>query len=402
MKPDTNTPELPGIESLVQPFKFPGISLPGRECGPVHWVSSSGTTGLGMRFPETIECFQREYAYRFENYSQAGVQLGNRWVICAGHPVAAPERMRPPFWVHDWVNRWCLMSSNHLSEANLPAYVAELARFDPVLVGGYPSSVYLLALANQKAGCPLRPKAVFTSSETLMDFQRVAIEASFGCRPRSYYGNAERCAFIAECEHGLFHVREEHSFVELLDDDGRDALPGQSGRLVCTGFGNWATPLIRYEVGDIGIRSLRSHCPCGRSGLLLDAVLGRMDDYVVTPDGRYVGRLDHLFKDATRVKMAQLFQDSPQRLVIRVVREPGYEASDEAGILREARLRLGDRIEICFEYVSEIERTKAGKFRFIVSRLSNREMFGRRLPSVDGSVAGEPVHHLPISADRRE
>ena len=93
-----------------------------------------------------------------------------------------------------------------MTEKNLASYIDELARFAPALVGGYPSSVYLLAVANEHYGRKVHAKAVYTASETLLDFQRERIERSFGCKAYTYYGNAERAGFIAECEKGSLHV----------------------------------------------------------------------------------------------------------------------------------------------------------------------------------------------------
>lgn len=357
------------------------IISPAYRDGDAHWVNTSGTTGLGLRFPETWECFQREYAVRFHNYHCGGIEVGDRWAFCAGHPVAEPERDRPPFWVHDRANNWLLMSSCHLTEKNLRHYVDQLERFRPDMIGGYPSSVYMLALANQAFGRRIKPRAVYTASETLLDFQRQAIEASFGCRAHTYYGNGERCGFVGECPEGGLHVKMDHSLIEFLDDEDQPAAPGQPARMICTGFGNYATPLIRYDIGDVAVVAENQKCACGRGGLLLERLEGRVEDYVVTPDGRFVGRLDHLFKDAHTVQMGQIVQEEVSRIVIRIVREPGYGAADEAAILKEARVRLGSGIQIDFEYVTDIERSRTGKFRFIISRLKGQSIYGQKVPS---------------------
>ena len=340
------------------------------------WSHTSGTTGHGLRFLEAAECFRRDFAYRVLNVSYSGIAFGDKWAYCAGHPVANPLRKKPPFWVHDYANNWLLLSSYHMSEANLRAYISKLARFKPDLIAGYPSSVYLLALANQSMGMPVRPKCVLTSSETLFENQRIAIEKSFGCKAYSFYACAERCVCATQCEEGKFHLQNGHSYVELLDMDGNPATPDTDARLVCTGFGNYATPLIRYDLGDTARVSDRQTCKCRRNGIILDSILGRSEDYIATPDGRLVGRLDHLFKDSLNVRLAQLEQSSPSSLVIRVEKTSSYGEHDEAEILREARNRLGNEIQITFEYVDHIPRTSNGKIRFILSKISNRRLFG--------------------------
>ncbi len=348
---------------------------------PCRLFHTSGTTGQSLVFPVTAECFQREYAFRELHYSWGGASLANRDPIafCAGHPIAHPARSGSPFWTHDRVNHHLFLSSYHLSEKNLPHYVRELETFDPVVLAGYPSSIYLLALAFRKHGRKkLRMRAVYTFSETLMDFQRQAAREAFGCPVFNWYGNTEMCANIVECEKGELHLKLEHSLVEILNAQDQPCRPGETGRLVCTGFGNTAFPLIRYEIGDVVTVSANQSSRCGRGGVLIDEVLGRQEDYIVTPDGRLVGRLDHLFKDSEHVIEAQVVQDRVDEVVLRVVRDTAYSPADERALLGEARRRLGDRIRISFDYVASIPRTSQGKFRFVLSSL-NQETILRDL-----------------------
>ena len=343
---------------------------------PHRWAHTSGTTGTSLVFPLRQECFQREYAFRALHYSWGGVHFAerDRIALCAGHPVAFYDRATPPFWVHDVANNWMLLSSYHLTGENLRHYVAALEKFQPLMIGGYPSSVYLLALAYKKYGRgALRLRSVFTASETLFDHQRQTLEAAFETKVFNWYGNSEMCANIVECEHGELHLKHEHSYVEILNDDGVPCQPGETGRLVCTGFGNTAFPLVRYEVGDVVTLSKNQNAKCGRGGRVIDEVVGRVEDYVLTPDGRFVGRLDHLFKDSRRVVEAQIVQHQIDEVILRIVKDDKYNSSDEYAIGEEARLRLGAAVSLRFEYVDRLPRTKSGKTRFIESSLNQRQ-----------------------------
>jgi phenylacetate-CoA ligase len=352
-----------------------------------RWVHTSGTTGKALQFPLSSFCFQREYAFRAHHYSWANVDLVRRQpkAFVAGHAVTDPASSEPPFWTYDVANNWLLFSSYHLSQRNLPAYVAELEKFSPVLIGGYPSSIALLAAAQKKWGSGrLNVKAVYTASETLLEYQRKLIESAFGCKVFVWYGNTEMCGHIAQCEQGVLHGRLEHSFMEVLDESG---YPAREGALVCTGFGNSAFPLIRYNTGDVVKLSDDQVCGCGRGGILFESVIGRVEDYVVTPDDRLVGRLDHLFKDAIHVIEAQLLQADPSELVIRIVPRPEYTVQDESSIVSEARLRLGPEIKLRFEYVQALERTSNGKARFVISSINKSQLTHERRP-VGGVFAG--------------
>jgi phenylacetate-CoA ligase len=339
--------------------------------------NTSGTTGTALQFPIELQHLVRETAFRALHYEWGGVSLENREKVafCAGHPVAFSDRIRPPYWVYDWSNNWLYFSSYHLTEKNLASYIRELERFEPVMLGGYPSSLYLLALAFQKFGTRRWPmKSVFVSSETLLDFQRAAIETAFETKVFNHYGNTEMCAHIAECELGELHLKLEHSAVEILNERNMPAAPGESARLVSTNFNNRAFPLVRYNIGDTVKLSFDQTAKCGRGGRILDEITGRIEDYIVTPDRRLVGRLDHLFKNAKNVREAQIYQETIDEVVLRIVKTENYDQKDEKEILSEAKKRLGSAVKIRFNYVEEIERTKNGKFRFVISKINQNEL----------------------------
>jgi phenylacetate-CoA ligase len=337
-----------------------------------RWSHTSGTTGTGLQFPISAECFQREYAFRSLHYQWGNIHEEDRKAYCSGHPVAYYDREVPPFWVYDYINNSLLLSSYHLSEKNLPAYISELEKFQPELISGYPSSIYLLALANEDLGRPVHPRAIYTASETLFEYQREIIERSFGCKAFMWYGNSEMCANIVECEKGKYHLKQEHSYVEFISRDNEVVGPGKEAKLICTAFGNYAMPLVRYDIGDIGIVSEEQRCVCGRSGRIIHQIEGRTEDYILTADGRFVGRLDHIFKDATHVRLAQIVQDHLGEIIIRIMPERGYTRKDENDILRQTRLRLGTQMDIQIQLVEDIARQKNGKFRFIVSNIMKK------------------------------
>ena len=61
---------------------------------------------------------------------------------------------------------------------------------------------------------PGRLKAVLTSSESLLAFQRETIEAGFGAPIRDRYGVSEFCVSMTECAEHRLHVDMEFCLVE--------------------------------------------------------------------------------------------------------------------------------------------------------------------------------------------
>ena len=174
---------------------------------------------------------------------------------------------------------------------------------------------------------------------------------------------------IVECEKGELHLKSEYSYVEILNNDNRTCKPGERGRIISTHFNNTAFPLIRYDIGDYVVISNNQAAKCGRSGLLIDYIEGRNEDYIITPEGRIMGRLSILLKDAVNVIEAQIEQTCIEEVILRIVRNKNYSKKDEVSIKHSARTRLGNSIKISFDYVDEIPRTSNGKFRFVISKI---------------------------------
>jgi phenylacetate-CoA ligase len=159
------------------------------------------------------------------------------------------------------------------------------------------------------------------------------------------------------------HVDEGFAAVEFLP------LPQGGFRVVGTNFTNPATPLVRYAVGDVVDYVEGDTCDCGRAGRIVRRVDGRQEDYVILRNGARLGRLDHVFKDLMAIREAQIYQEEPGELIVRVVKNADYTADDEADLLREFRKRVGDEADVRVEYVDRIDRTEAGKIRFVISKI---------------------------------
>lgn len=335
----------------------------------IEHFRTSGTTGEALRVTVTLDCLKLEKAFTWLHRGWAGVELGDRVAAFIGYPVVPRGRSRPPFWVHDRVEDRLLFSLHHMSQENLAAYADALERFRPRAIVGYPTAIYLMALWLQENGrTAVRADAVFTASETLLPTYRSTIEAAFGCTVFDWYGTSELIGNITQCELGSYHVKQEYAVVELLGPDGHAVGTGEPGHVIGTGLNNHAMPLFRYRVGDMAVPR-EGRCACGRAGRLVEEIVGRTEDVIVTPEGRYITRLDFIFKTIEAVREAQLVQERVDHLRVRVVPGPGFGAAEEDRIRSNLRERLGDGIRIDVERVEAIPRLASGKFRYVISKV---------------------------------
>jgi phenylacetate-CoA ligase len=185
---------------------------------------------------------------------------------------------------------------------------------------------------------------------------------------RDRYGVSEKVVSMTECERGRLHVDMEFCIVEVETQEEDEDIA--TGPLLVTGLSHDATPMFRYRIGDVGTR-LKRPCDCGRAGDVFLAVDGRIEDYVMTPDGRLIGRLDHIFKNQHDVAEAQILQDTKEAVEIRVVPRESWSDAAERTLRKEVRARLGDEIRVGIELVKDIPREPNGKLRAVKSRVGH-------------------------------
>jgi phenylacetate-CoA ligase len=338
----------------------------------LHRGKTSGTTGTALPLWYTLETLAEEYATVWRMRRVCGVRKPSDPNLTFNGQIIVPFRqMRPPFWRTNAYLRQTLFSIYHMNPANLKTYVDAIHATPARYAQGYPSSIHLIARAMLEQGRPLpagRLAAVFTSSESLLAFQRKTIERAFGAPVRDRYGVSEFGVSMTQCGAERHHVDMEFCIVEVEATEETDET--MTGPLLITGLAQDATPLFRYRIGDVGTRAKRP-CPCGRPGDVFLDVDGRVEDYVLTPDGRLVGRLDHVFKEQLDVAEAQILQDTKDAIEVLVIPRSTYTEISGRRLLKEIRSRLGHEIEIRVHLVDSIPREPNGKFRAVKSRVGS-------------------------------
>jgi phenylacetate-CoA ligase len=138
------------------------------------------------------------------------------------------------------------------------------------------------------------------------------------------------------------------------------------GEIVATGFINPVMPFVRYATGDFAVRG-GSSCRCGRGFPILARIVGRMDDVLVTPEGRMVGRLDPVFKAVSSITETRIVQDEVDHVRAEWVGDRMLTDGEAASLRAELRSRLGPSMRIDLVRVPRIARTAGGKFRSVVN-----------------------------------
>ncbi len=362
-----NLEQIPPLEKSVYRARsrdFVATDMP--RAGYVH-SQTSGTTGTALRVYDSLERFAENYAAVWRQRRSFGVDLNDPFFAFTGGITTPLRQQGPPFWRIDHFSRRTLFSVYHMSRENMPAYIDQLFEAPGHYAEGYPSALHLVSLAmlEQDRCLPAgRLRAVFTSSESLLSFQRDSIERAFGAPVRDHYASTEHLISMTACAENRLHVDMEFGIAEVIPAEETDEWV--RGPLLVTGLGRPAAPMIRYRIGDVGTK-LKAPCSCGRPGDVFLDIDGRIEDYVMTPERRLVGRMDHVFKGRFDIAEAQILQDSIDAIDVHLVPASDFTDDSIASLVRAIRARVGQAMKVNVEIVGHIPREPNGKFRAVKS-----------------------------------
>lgn len=108
-----------------------------------------------------------------------------------------------------------------------------------------------------------------------------------GVKVRSNYSCSEIGTIASECPEtaGFYHVAGSNVIVECDKSQTINVNGETLGRILITHLHSYATPFIRYEVGDFGL--LHESCPCGFDGVTLSSLYGHSKDVLSRKDGSF-------------------------------------------------------------------------------------------------------------------
>lgn len=337
---------------------------------------TGGSSGQPVELPRDRRSVSSFWADYLMTRSWWGVRMGEPEARIWGHYVQPPNRRA---WVtmhaRDLLRRrllnHVLLSAYDLTEASMERFVRQVARARPTSLYGYVSALETLARFLQSRGLELRlagSAVAITTAEPLSATSRRLLRATFGRPVANEYGCCEAGLLAFDCPAGRLHLLEESNLVEVVDEKGRSLEEGV-GEVVITPLVNRATPLLRYQLGDVARLSTES-CPCGRGSRVLESVEGRVWSLLRTADGRiiYPGIVDKIiFTLLPDIERYQAIQDALDHLTVRIVSHRPIDADRLGALAAELAAGLGASTRVDIELVRTIEPELSGKYVFIKS-----------------------------------
>ena len=345
-------------------------SLPAKH-GPTAEVNTSGSTGEPVRVVRTAlnrlhwmalsvrfhlwgegEGFGRFAAIR-ANLSQHGVQPN--WAA----PMAALWDTGPLLLVD--------------IEEDIDGQLDQLVAFEPDSVLVYPSN--LAALLDRMAARNIALPSVKrwrTLGETLTLDLVERIKAMTDVPTHDAYSTEEVGYVAIQCpdDPAHYHICSETLIVELVDDAGQPVRRGEAGRVLLTDLHNFATPLIRYAIGDMAVAG--GPCRCGRGLPTLKRIVGRVRNMITKPDGSRHWPLTGYkqFRDIAPIRQYQFRQHAIDHIEVRLVTKRPLTDDEEAALRAHLHWKLRHPFRIDFVYFEgRLPLGRNGKFEEFLSLL---------------------------------
>lgn len=378
--------QIPALEKATLRARFEELKSDDLHRRKWFYNYSGGSTG------EPVQVIQDRY---FGNWFNAAMILEDLW---SGHSIG--EETKVLLWGSErdlfvgretlkvqllrWIMNEIWLNAFRMTTEQMQAYVKQINVIQPNLIVAYANSIYELSRFIEREGLRIySPRAIKTGAGTLYPHMREAIERVFKAPVFNRYGSRETPAIACECErHKGLHVFAPVHDVEILRLDGSPAKPGEVGEIVITSLTNYAMPLIRYRIGDMGAWA-EEPCTCGRGWPLLKEVRGRVTDVFLKRDGgivlpEYLIHIVGVVLNTGWIQKYQVIQEDYDLIRVLIVpreqvRNPQeYYAQEMRAIVEKICLVMSQDCQVVFEFVNDMAPTASGKHRYTISKVYRR------------------------------
>jgi phenylacetate-coenzyme A ligase PaaK-like adenylate-forming protein len=180
---------------------------------------------------------------------------------------------------------------------------------------------------------------------------------SQGIPVRSTYSAQEVGPIGFECQHisGNYHVATSNVIVEVDFDQSFLLGPHRLGRVLITHLHSYATPFIRYDIGDLAV--LSRECACGHRGPTLSNVYGRGKNLLKRRDGTvspfYFGA--SLIAQLPALKEYRIRQTDVGTLVVEVGGRTDLDPNERNTIIDLIKKQAGNGFQVEVRVVPKID-----------------------------------------------
>ena len=186
--------------------------------------------------------------------------------------------------------------------------------------------------------------------------EMTAIFDDLGIPIRATYSTEEVGPIGYECVEctGHYHIATSNVIVEVVDQ-AYDIEGAKLGRVLVTHLHSYATPFIRYDIGDLAC--LSDNCPCGHKGPTIHHLHGKVGSIVKHRDGRVSPfRIrDRELTSLVEFKEYRIRQTGFEKLVVEIGGRSELADAEISAVTKFLRDRVGQEFEVEMKACQEID-----------------------------------------------
>lgn len=248
-----------------------------------------------------------------------------------------------------------------------------LLKLQPNYIQTHPSTLKRLIDISLERGQKLDTlKEVRTFGELLEPTIKAACKEHWDVALSDNYSSEEMATMAFSCpkhpEH--YHVMTDSIYLEIVDEQGRPCAANQIGRILVTQLKNLAMPLIRYELGDMGVWG--EPCDCGRAYPVLKRIEGRKRNLVVLPDGDTFHPVfdEKAILSVAPIKRYQIIQKDLHTIEINILGK-SLSPEKENALKDIFNITFKNAFNFNFVYQNDIPFSKRNKFEIFKSEVNH-------------------------------
>lgn len=340
----------------------------------VYIGNTSGSSGHPFFYAKDKYCHALTWANIEYLYRLHGLSLHDKQARFYGIPFDwlgyGKEKLK------DWLANRARFPVFDLSDRVLHSWVRRFERSAFHYLYGYTSALVYFARFCISQGlqlkeiCPTLRTCVATSELCTPEDQKT-MERGFGIPVVNEYGASEADVIAFSYPGGDWRISAANIFLEIVDEAGKPLHQGQEGRILITALHNRAMPVIRYEIGDIGITGENEE-----GYPILQKLLGRVNDMISLPSGRKAAGLTFYYISRSILEKSGILrefiirQTALDTFVLEAVTDRALTKEETAEIKEQMDIYLEPGLKLIIHSVPFIERKGLGKIKHFFSEIS--------------------------------
>lgn len=353
---------------LVNTEKIPG------QKGKIHIQKTSGSTGIPFSVYQDTRCRIRRVAtIKFENE-----KLGFHSFEPMMHLRAVKHYWGDQFKELITYNKKLnivYVDNANLTDEKVKEIIAAINNYKVKVVRGYMTTIDIITRYAVEHNLKLNYRPAFISvGEPLLESLRKRVTENLGCNIVSQYGNEENGIFGQSEINGdgsKIFLNRANCYIEILkfDNDAPVAV-NELGRIVVTDFTNYAMPMIRYDIGDVGMIG-----EIEKNDLLsIKNLSGRKTDMIYKTNGEYVDFFNSITPDIynnPEILQWQFIQNAKKSYKLKLCTRNGEFLSDDK-FKEDVRKVVGSDANVEIEYSDQIPVLNSGKRKIVIQNYKQK------------------------------